>query len=321
MDVTRERVLELIARGLDSGQLHALPGSLSRFEWDASGDCHSPVPVQLVGRSLHGFVGGAWPSKPNVPFPECPSSPDEWRRIWQDWCSAPDPRAPWLLDRRHGNSTGFRQYDWRPGVPGMIELTMFVRCRKCEACLEQRRRLWTARALAEVKHSVRTWFLTWTLSPEFHYEMQCRASCRLLRACADFNSLSSDRQFAERHREIGAELTLYLKRVRKESGARLRYLIVAEAHASGLPHYHGLIHEIDNEGVKYRTLCNQWPLGFSMAKLLRTEEAASYVCKYLSKACKARVRASLHYGQTELDDLIIAKRETLPPLKPAKAQF
>ena len=100
--------------------------------------------------------------------------------------------------------------------------------------------------------------------------------------------------------EVGREVTRYLKRVRKESGARVRYLLVAERHKSGQPHLHIMVHEADQERpVRYATLANQWKLGFVHFKLAQDTKTAAYVCKYISKALLARVRASLRYGLGE----------------------
>ena len=132
--------------------------------------------------------------------------------------------------------------------------------------------------------------------------MVSRARQRLWSGGTDFDALSPHDQFMERMTEIGREVTLYLKRVRKESGARVRYLLVAEAHKSGLPHLHILVHEASpDKPVRHKTLEGQWKLGFTRFKLAHDVKTASYVCKYISKALLARVRASLRYGQGEAE--------------------
>lgn len=132
--------------------------------------------------------------------------------------------------------------------------------------------------------------------------MVSRARQRLWSGGTDFDALSPHEQFMERMTEIGREVTLYLKRVRKESGARVRYLLVAEAHKTGLPHLHILVHEASpDKPVRHKTLEGQWKLGFTRFKLAHDVKTASYVCKYISKALLARVRASLRYGQGEAE--------------------
>lgn len=110
----------------------------------------------------------------------------------------------------------------------------------------------------------------------------------------------------------------------------MRYLLVAEAHASGKtsdlkrgrPHFHCLIHQAEGAQLvephewarkptgdvrsdKYGNplvddtafLKREWKLGFSSFAMCRTPQAASYVCKYLTKEEAAtRIRASFRYG-------------------------
>lgn len=172
-------------------------------------------------------------------------------------------------------------------------LTMAVRCRQCADCLRFRARQWRNRASIEIRAAARTWFGTFTLSAENHYMMLCRARLPDGSASGDV--------FKARHAEISKEITKYFKRVRKESGAPLKYLLVAEKHKSGLPHYHALIHEVIQDlPVRHATLSSQWRLGFTNFKLVETAQHAAYVTKYLSKDAVARVRASRLYGKYDL---------------------
>lgn len=94
---------------------------------------------------------------------------------------------------------------------------------------------------------------------------------------------------------IAEELQRFLKRIRKNSKAELRYICVQELHKSGNPHYHLLIHEVEGTLTK-AVLQAAWRYGFSQAKLA-DPRTAIYVCKYLTKGEGARVRASLSYGR------------------------
>ena len=98
---------------------------------------------------------------------------------------------------------------------------------------------------------------------------------------------------------IGRQFTLGFKRLRKNTGASIRFVLVAERHKSGAPHFHALIHEaVGSPPVRYADLYRDlWSLGFSKYKLAEKGHA-SYVTKYLTKSSEARVRASLRYGQT-----------------------
>lgn len=124
---------------------------------------------------------------------------------------------------------------------------------------------WTGRAISEYQWTARTWFGTVTCSPEEHYGLEARASARLFREGVAFGELSSSEQFIQLAREMGSEMTLFLKRLRKGNGPiaqdggvqiphvkpQFRYLLIAEAHDSeatseemkGRPHFHILLHE------------------------------------------------------------------------------
>lgn len=189
-----------------------------------------------------------------------------------------------------------------------VWLDMEVPCRKCPACLRSRAARWMHRATHEVGVSPRTWFGTLTLRPDMHIRMEYLAA-RTQRAKGNkWRDLTSAERFAATHVEIGRELTLWLKRVREQSQATLRYLLVAEAHKSGLPHYHVLIHELyPTQPVRHSVLTDQWKHGFTQFKLVTDKRAATYVCKYLAKSALARVRASQAYGKYDPLKAVIGK--------------
>lgn len=183
-------------------------------------------------------------------------------------------------------------------TPIPLELTLHTRCRRCDKCRQARAREWTYRATEETLRSQRTWFATLTLNPAAHVHMLNVARMREVAQAIDFDALPALERFTLVHNVISVEITKYLKRVRFESKASIRYLFVAEKHVSGLPHYHALIHERPGSGpVLYRTLSEQWQLGFSKFNLVTDPKRAGYVCKYLSKDAAARVRASVGYGK------------------------
>lgn len=185
----------------------------------------------------------------------------------------------------------------KPGSQVPITVELNVMCRKCDDCRQRRRALWTARARTECMLAHRTWFGTLTLRPEAHLRMEIEARRRLHRGGTRWDTLDNVDQFRERHAQISRELTLWLKRVRKNSGAALRVLLVAEAHESGLPHYHTLVHEFAGT-CTHRDLSNEWTMGFTNFKLMKPGEfrAVTYATKYLAKSALARIRASKNYG-------------------------
>lgn len=187
---------------------------------------------------------------------------------------------------------------------GTLMLEIRTPCHRCETCRRIRGRLWTMRAKAEFDVAVRTWFGTLTLSPESAQYFLNTARWKDARQGIDFETLPETEQFLLWNREVQREVTKYLKRIRKESGASFRYLCVTEVHKSGIPHMHMLLHESVNGGqVKHATLSAQWRVGFERWRLAVDKRSAAYLCKYLSKDAMARVRASLHYGENTLFQL------------------
>lgn len=160
--------------------------------------------------------------------------------------------------------------------------------------------MWAARAMHEVRNSHRTWFGTLTVRPEEQYRFLVSALAQRAQRASDTEGLSDDEEFALRVKEAGKAVTLSLKRLRKELAVAgsIRYLLTAEPHKSGLPHFHMLVHESAAVPVKHAQLTAMWPHGFSKWKLLGDDlRAAWYVVKYLNKANDSRVRASLRYGR------------------------
>lgn len=186
-------------------------------------------------------------------------------------------------------------------------MSVDVPCRKCIACVKRRSRLWSCRAFDETKQSTRTWFCTYTLAPEYR-----------LRAAILARGKKGDESFSSIYSVISEWFTRYLKRVRKQSGAELRFFLAAEEHADGFPHLHALIHENGRGEVSKRILQGQWPYGFTSV-WLADPDIARYVSKYISKQMSARVRASLHYGRivTKNTSLDIARSYDITQLKGA----
>jgi len=196
------------------------------------------------------------------------------------------PRPVWEDDFVNGVLRGLHRVGLRPARSSIVSryyVDMDVPCRQCEACLKNRGRMWAARALRETKQAERTWFCTYTVNPE--NRVRVRIAARRAYGSEDYLAL---------YKVISKDFTKYLKRVRKESGSTIRFLLAAERHNDGFPHLHALIHEVKG-GVTKRTLQGQWTLGFSHVRLTDGKEA-HYVTKYISKQYLARVRASLRYG-------------------------
>lgn len=205
-------------------------------------------------------------------------------------------------------------------------------CRRCEECLRKRAARWRYRAVAECEQAPRTWFGTLTLRPEEHYRIDALAR----QSERNWHDLTDHAISGLRMRGVGKELTKWLKRVRKNSGVPFRYLAVTEIHTgekrsrikdrevqqhaiTGYPHIHLLVHEVNGEepllkkhlSGRWDDKCSvwetppSWTLGFTKFKLLPPDDkqkGAMYLCKYLSKAMDARVRASIDYGNNTIYD-------------------
>lgn len=254
----------LIAYAMHSGARQLTP---FEWEWDVSGDCESPVPRDLAPRRHR----------------------QERKPSYRSSDSIEGTFAVSTLD-------GPTMVTFSPPDPGPYCIHLYVRCRKCNKCRRKRATMWTRKALTEILASNRTWFGTFTLRPEAYYRFLSAARSKAaLRGRVDFDALAYGEQFALVHEQIGVEITLMLKRMRK-AGHRFRYMFVCEAHKSGVPHYHVLLHEIA-EPIRKVTLDKAWPFGFSKWKLA-DRASAYYTCKYLSKNAATRVRASLGYGRS-----------------------
>lgn len=162
---------------------------------------------------------------------------------------------------------------------------MYVRCRKCPHCRSIKARQWRYRAKFEIYNSSRTWFCTYTVNPDNRMLLRLKANSW------DYEALS---------KELSKDFTKYLKRLRKNSGVKFRYLLVFEKHKDGFPHLHCLIHEVGQNLTK-RQIQGTWKLGFSDCKLC-DGQAANYVTKYIFKENWRRVRSSLTYGYRLCDN-------------------
>lgn len=205
-------------------------------------------------------------------------------------------------------------------------IDLVVRCRKCEGCLAHRAWCWRYKARRECAFANRTWFGTLTFDFQRHIKADMQATIRLRKEGRDFASLSDEEKFAERTRELGRDLTLWLKRLRQslvDSAKRdgrsrppksaLRYIIVTERvparrkdgtpnMLAGRPHFHALIHEMSADyKITWAAMDDRWQW-FSSFKLVPTKvskdtfKAVNYVTKYLTKEAITRVRVSFRYG-------------------------
>lgn len=241
---------------------------------DLSGNCQSPVMVCLTGlRSQElGWLqmltdATAWPGTDFAPG--------------VGWIGDP----PDVSMERYG---------------GVRNVDIAVRCRKCPACLKARAALWRGRMVAETASANRTWFITLTVDPARQSYCRNVARAAIAEQGLIWDRLEPDDRFNQQCKPLVAEFQRFMKRLRKRSGASVRYCLVVERHKSGDPHLHLLLHE--REGVaRWRDIDAAWAWGFHKSNLVQAEDAraaANYAAKYLTKSAANRIRASRHYGGT-----------------------
>lgn len=198
-----------------------------------------------------------------------------------------------------------------------VELEMLVRCRHCGTCRRARAAMWAERAMIEAEASSRVWMACLEFKPEVAFAMKARAQLRERARGNAWEALSSDERFRALQFQAGRYLTLWLKRLRK-AGHKIRYLVAAEAHESGVPHYHAILHELGEPVRKCCMECRRkqaaglpwrsgqgccweasWPHGFTKFELVTSGDerrAVRYVTKYAAKNVAARLRPSIRYG-------------------------
>lgn len=242
-----------------------------------------------------------------------------------EWDIAPHCSRPYVRTEL-GSSRGYGATPAQKAAVGpaaACRVDIATPCRRCDACLAQRRRLWSARARSETEGAPETWFGTLTFRPELqnHWLWKCREDA--FHDGVDFDQLTVETQFAHRLRRAGSEARKYIARLRQVLpcpdllGDRVpnwRYLLVAERHTQGgddtRPHFHMLLHSIHAgfpvplEDYPGKPGSQSWPgilerewsaCGFSKWRPVDASDC-TYLCKYLSKDSNNRVRASQNYG-------------------------
>lgn len=204
----------------------------------------------------------------------------------------------------------------RVASSGALLSDMFVRCRRCKACLRARMAYWLRAAThwttVTMEAGLRTWFGTLTLRPEARAVTLAVAREQWAMAASSsaipdwWDDPACNERFRLHRKVIVHELQKYFKRLRK-AGHSFRYLVAFERHKDGWPHVHWLLHEI-GERILHKDLAAEWKLGFVKIKLVggwdrkrrRTLSpvfAAHYVTKYLAKDYQSRQIGSIGYAR------------------------
>lgn len=190
------------------------------------------------------------------------------------------------------------------GMNKAVEVAFHVPCRKCEKCLKFRRLQWRDRAMTEILRSPRTWFITLTFDPHHLAGIKIEATSPVtnLKKVEGKMEWFESTSYRTVERTAYAHVQKYLKRLRKSSGRKFKYLAVFELGSkTGRPHYHLLLHEQDGPVTK-QMIEDQWR-SFVSARLVAKDELrdvrrkASYITSYATKSFDIRPRASVAYGK------------------------
>lgn len=187
---------------------------------------------------------------------------------------------------------------WDKGV----RLWVHARCRRCEACLLQKQRMWFARMLTEQTGSGggKTWFVTLTYFPEPNRRIQSVCGTDVSRF----------------RRMRGKDISEYMKRVRarvkRKGGEPIRFIAAPEVGAGGNFHWHLIIwggarkrdlvgRPFDRRRPQQRPIASPWQhgriqharmvtasgascvVGEENVDTLTVEAVFAYVAKYLVK--------------------------------------
>lgn len=273
------RTQDVVRRALLNGGAVIQPGEV---EWDCAGRCEKP---HLVFQ--HEIAG------------------DLWRKMRHDLAArvAADAILAKVKDAGLGDAEAVVRRKRNSDFLNALKVSVWVRCRRCKPCRTYEARKWQARGIVEIDAAVRTWFGTLTLSPQAqeHYRNVARLNC--LRRGTDWDALGPGGQFGKVVQAIYPEVQLWLKRVRKSTKAGMRYVIVAEPHESGAPHFHLLVHQCTSVAIRERDLTSKWRIGrITQFRLVNDRRGVFYVTKYITKDAAARVRASASYGSPSRND-------------------
>lgn len=258
----------LIDRGARSTVVPKLPGVFPpSWEWDVSGVCTDPIQIEASGFSRD------YRSRRRLEVNDKLTMDRFMEAFWFRFDRNKETPYPTLPVRRSRTVK--------------LNISILAPCRRCDSCKEARRKLWAARAIAEALVAKRTWKATFTLRPSVHQHWIAEgiASSIFKYEDDDGNSRRAAKWQRSDFEHVNArafkELTLWLKRIRKASGAQLRFMLVTEEHSqklSGLPHWHMLIHETTFAGVTWEELthghyqCRCFPGCHDVVKKVRLME-------------------------------------------------
>jgi hypothetical protein len=184
------------------------------------------------------------------------------------------------------NPSGKRSIVFNP-KDGFADLEVTVPCGRCIGCRLEYSRQWAVRCMHEAQMHEQNSFITLTYSPEY---------------------LPKDKSIQKQ------ELQKFFKRLRKNTGVKLRYFACGEyGELNNRPHYHAIVFGYDfpdkvlhtkrNGNLLFRSevLEKAWPFGHSLIGAV-TFESAAYVARYVTKKFKGNEEEKdAHYRLLDKD--------------------
>lgn len=182
---------------------------------------------------------------------------------------------------------GDSRLSFNPRSRNIVE-QLKVPCGRCIGCRLERSRQWAVRCMHEMTCHSHNCFVTLTYAPEY---------------LPDGGTL------------VLRDFQLFLKRLRKRTGAKIRFFHCGEyGEKLGRPHYHVIffgwlpsdLSVFKKDGSHYlynsKLLSECWPYGFAVVAEA-TFEAAAYVARYVLKKVNGDC-ASDHYSRVSPDGLV-----------------
>lgn len=195
--------------------------------------------------------------------------------------------------------------------------------------------MYRKRCQAEVLEAARTRFMTFTFRPRVHEAadrevlssieaelaqpskhhghyglVRLRAMASVLRDPDEgpLEGSAFEDLFRRRASVLYKHVQAFMKRLRTNSGSKVRYCIVAEPHSevlAGRPHFHMLLHEVEPSALVVKgDIRKAWDMrvGFLKHNVVKDENSRyiGYLTKYLTKTTIGRVVCSLRYGESAM---------------------
>lgn len=200
----------------------------------------------------------------------------------------------WLSDTPQGHIkrrvdflSEYTDFDYENDLRHGRPLPRKFPCRKCLGCRLDHSHQWADRLLMELPYHESSWFLTLTYDDDF---VQLRPGV----------DRSTGEIVSQHMTLVKDDVQKFLKRLRKNSGQKVRYYCAGEyGSTTARPHYHFIVYGLvltdlsvlrtNFAGEVYYVsdfISKCWPYGFHvLAKV--TWESAAYVARYTIKKAKA----------------------------------